>query len=85
MNRTHIKWLPIFAALAFVAYQYFTSEKFVNPETGRASHVGLSTQEEAALGLQSLSASAFAITDDQVRTGIGNGATGCPAIGRRYR
>jgi predicted Zn-dependent protease len=53
MNRTHIKWLPIFAALAFVAYQYFTSEKFVNPETGRASHVGLSTQQEAALGLQS--------------------------------
>lgn len=37
----------------FFAYQYFTSEKFVNPETGRKSHVGLSTQEEAALGLQS--------------------------------
>ena len=53
MNRTHIKWLPIFAALLFVAYQYFTSEKFVNPETGRASHVGLSTQQESALGLQS--------------------------------
>jgi predicted Zn-dependent protease len=52
MNRTHIKWLPIFAALGFIAYQYFTSEKFVNPETGRASHVGLSTQQEAALGLQ---------------------------------
>ena len=53
MNRTHIKWLPIFAALAFIAYQYFTSEKFVNPETGRKSHVGMSTQQEAALGLQS--------------------------------
>lgn len=53
MNRTHIKWLPIFAALVFIAYQYFTSEKFVNPETGRKSHVGLSTQQEAALGLQS--------------------------------
>jgi predicted Zn-dependent protease len=53
MNRTHIKWLPIFAALLFVAYQYFTSEKYVNPETGRASHVGMSTQQEAALGLQS--------------------------------
>ena len=52
MNRTHIKWLPIFAALGFIAYQYFTSEKFVNPETGRASHVGLSAQQEAALGLQ---------------------------------
>ena len=53
MNRRHIKWLPIFAALAFIAYQYFTSEKFVNPETGRTSHVGLSTQQETALGFQS--------------------------------
>jgi predicted Zn-dependent protease len=52
MNRTHIKWLPIAAAALFFAYQYFTSEKFVNPETGRKSHVGMSTQEESALGLQ---------------------------------
>ena len=36
----------------FFAYQYFSSEKFVNPETGRASHVGMSTREEALLGLQ---------------------------------
>src|SRR6202047_2219428 len=53
MNRTHIKWLPIAVALLFVAYQYFTSEKFVNPETGRKSHVGMSPQQESALGLQS--------------------------------
>ena len=53
MNRTHIKWLPILVAGIFFAYQYFSSEKFVNPETGRASHVGLSTQQEVALGLQS--------------------------------
>ena len=53
MNRTHIKWLPILIAGIFFAYQYFSSEKFVNPETGRKSHVGLSTQQEAALGLQS--------------------------------
>jgi predicted Zn-dependent protease len=53
MERRHIKWLPIAAAALFFAYQYFTSEKFVNPETGRASHVGMSTQQEAALGLQS--------------------------------
>lgn len=53
MNRTHIKWLPILAAAIFFAYQYFSSEKFVNPETGRKSHVGLTTQQEAALGLQS--------------------------------
>lgn len=53
MNRTHIKWLPIVVALLFIAYQYFTSEKYVNPETGRKSHVGMSTGQEAVLGLQS--------------------------------
>ncbi len=53
MRRTHIKWLPILIAGIFFAYQYFSSEKFVNPETGRASHVGLSTEQESALGLQS--------------------------------
>src|SRR5207248_917943 len=47
------KWLPIVIAVIFLAYQYFTSEKFVNPETGRKSHVGMSTSQEAALGLQS--------------------------------
>lgn len=52
MERRHIKWLPIVAAALFFAYQYFTSEKFVNPETGRASRVGMSTEQEAALGLQ---------------------------------
>ncbi|HJT46284.1 MAG TPA: M48 family metallopeptidase [Chthoniobacterales bacterium] len=53
MNRGHIKWLPILAAVLFIGYQYFTSEKFTNPETGRSSHVGLSVQQESALGLQS--------------------------------
>jgi predicted Zn-dependent protease len=53
MQRRHIKWFPIVAAALFFAYQYFSSERFVNPETGRVSHVGMSTQEEAALGLQS--------------------------------
>lgn len=53
MERRHIKWLPIVVAALFFGYQYFSSEKYVNPETGRASHVGLSTQQESALGLQS--------------------------------
>src|SRR3989441_9544748 len=53
MERRHIRWLPLVAAAIFFAYQFFTSEKFVNPETGRKSHVGLSTSQEAALGLQS--------------------------------
>jgi metalloendopeptidase OMA1, mitochondrial len=53
MNRTHIKWAPILIAAIFFAYQYFSSEKFVNPETGRKSHVGMSMEQESALGLQS--------------------------------
>jgi metalloendopeptidase OMA1, mitochondrial len=52
MERRHIKWLPLLAVGVFLLYQYCSSEKFVNPETGRKSHVGLSTQQEAALGLQ---------------------------------
>ena len=53
MQRRHIRWLPLVIAAIFFAYQYFSSEKFTNPETGRTSHVGLSTEQESALGLQS--------------------------------
>ena len=53
MERRHIKWLPLLLAALFLGYQYFSSEKFVNPETGRKSHVGMSQSQEAALGLQS--------------------------------
>ena len=53
MERRHIKWVPLVLAALFFAYQYFSSEKFTNPETGRKSHVGLSTRQEATLGLQS--------------------------------
>jgi metalloendopeptidase OMA1, mitochondrial len=52
MERRHIKWLPLLLAALFLAYQYFSSEKFVNPETGRKSHVAMSTRDEALLGLQ---------------------------------
>src|SRR5213082_2275978 len=53
MERRHIKWFPLVAAALFLAYQYFSSEKLVNPETGRKSHVAMSTREEASLGVQS--------------------------------
>lgn len=53
MERRHIKWVPLLLVGLFLAYQYFSSEKFVNPETGRKSHVAMSTREEASLGLQS--------------------------------
>jgi metalloendopeptidase OMA1, mitochondrial len=53
MERRHIKWAPLIIAAIFLAYQYFSSEKFTNPETGKKSHVGLSTQQESQLGLES--------------------------------
>ncbi len=52
MRRGHIKWIPILIAGLIFAWQYFSSEKFVNPATGRKSHVGMSAQQEAALGFQ---------------------------------
>ncbi len=52
MRRGNIKWIPIAIAGLIFAWQYFGSEKFVNPETGRKSHVGMSVQQEAALGFQ---------------------------------
>jgi len=52
MNGRNLRWLPILVAGLIFAWQYFSSEKFVNPETGRESHVGMSTQQESALGLQ---------------------------------
>ena len=51
MERRHLRWVPVILAVLFFAYQYFAAEKFVNPETGRKSHVGMSEQQEAALGL----------------------------------
>jgi predicted Zn-dependent protease len=52
MNRRHIRWLPVLVAAVLFAWQYFSSERFVNPETGRRSHVGMSAEQEAALGFQ---------------------------------
>jgi predicted Zn-dependent protease len=37
----------------FAAFQYFSSQRYVNPETGRAARVALSEGQEATLGLQS--------------------------------
>ncbi|MDB6153474.1 MAG: peptidase family protein [Chthoniobacteraceae bacterium] len=53
MNRNHLKILPIILALLFAGYQFLSSEKFVNPETGKKSRVGLSPAQESELGLQS--------------------------------
>jgi hypothetical protein len=40
-GRRKIVIFPILIALAVMAYQFFTAEKFVNPETGRKSEGGV--------------------------------------------
>jgi predicted Zn-dependent protease len=51
--RRLVRFLPILFAAIAVGWVYLTSETFVNPETGRKSHVGLSEAQEQQLGLQS--------------------------------
>lgn len=53
MQRRHIAIAPILIAILVMAFKYFTAEKFVNPETGRVSHLAMSAGQEMALGLQS--------------------------------
>lgn len=52
-RRRSLTILPLLLAIGFALFQYFGAEKVTNPETGRAARVALSTEEEAALGLQS--------------------------------
>src|SRR5215469_9100712 len=51
--RRWVRFLPILFAAIAVGWVYLTSETFVNPETGRKAHVGLSEAQEEQLGLQS--------------------------------
>ncbi|MEP6662339.1 MAG: M48 family metallopeptidase [Verrucomicrobiota bacterium] len=53
MRRRHFAILPIVIALAIAGFKYCGSEKFTNPITGKKAHVGLSTEQEQTLGLQS--------------------------------
>jgi predicted Zn-dependent protease len=68
-TRHFIIW-PLLIAGIIAAYQYFSSQKYVNPETGRAARVALSEGQEAALGLESykdvLSQSAVVRTGPEV-------------------
>ncbi len=45
--------IPLLLAGVVVLFQYCTSEKVSNPETGRRSRVALSSEQEETLGLQS--------------------------------
>ncbi len=53
MRRRNFLPIPLILAALIAAYQYFKAEKIVNPETGRAARVAMSTGQEQALGLAS--------------------------------
>lgn len=45
--------IPIAIAALVILFQYLSSEKVTNPETGRTVRVGLSSEQEKVLGLES--------------------------------
>lgn len=51
--RRSVAVVPLVLALIFIAYQFFSAEKFTNPITGETHRVAMSVDQEAALGLQS--------------------------------
>ena len=51
-SRGMIRLVPVAIALLVVAYRFFTAETFTNAETGESHRVGLSREQESALGLQ---------------------------------
>ena len=70
-KRHFIIW-PLLIAGLIAGFQYFSSQKYVNPETGRAARVALSEGQELALGLDSyrevLSQSAVVPNGPEVET-----------------
>jgi predicted Zn-dependent protease len=53
MQKRKIMIFPLVIAGLIMLFQYCSSEKVTNPITGRSARVGLSSQQEQALGLQS--------------------------------
>lgn len=53
MKRKGIAIVPLLIAGLVMFFQYCSSEKVVNPETGRKARVALSSEQEEALGVQS--------------------------------
>ena len=51
-RKKFVLW-PLLIAGVVVLFQYCSSQKYVNPETGRAARVAMSEGQEEALGLQS--------------------------------
>ena len=57
--RRLVRFLPIIFAAIAVGWVYLTSETFVNPETGRKVHEGLSEAQEQQLGREVVSHSSI--------------------------
>src|SRR5687768_2884574 len=53
MRRRTLTIFPLLIAIAFALFQYFGAEKVTIPDTGRTVRVGMSSEQEQALGLQS--------------------------------
>ncbi len=53
MQRRHIAIFPIVIALVFMGFKYCSAEKVTNPLTGKTARVGLSSEQEQTLGMQS--------------------------------
>ena len=51
-GRTSLKLAPLLVAGVFILFQFFSAERFTNPETGKSQRVALSTDQEEALGMQ---------------------------------
>ncbi|MBA2480191.1 MAG: M48 family metallopeptidase [Planctomycetes bacterium] len=52
-RRWMFRLVPVALAAVVMLYQFVISPKYTNPETGRTAHLGLTTQQESALGMQS--------------------------------
>jgi hypothetical protein len=52
MQRRHIAILPILIALVVIGFKYFSAERSL-VDHGKTARVGLSSQQEETLGLQS--------------------------------
>lgn len=51
-GRTSLKLAPLLIAGLFILFQFFSAERFTNPETGKTQRVAMSTDQEEALGMQ---------------------------------
>ncbi len=53
MRRMGWRIVPILLAVVIAGWQWFGADTFINPETGESARVGLSTEQEETLGVQS--------------------------------